>query len=135
MPVIVDTGILYAAADVGDAWHERVRAWLDDMSEPLIAPITVVPEVAYLLAARLGPTAERLFVASLAAGEIGVEQITRSDVERCRILLDEYPHIGFVDASLVALAERLHVRVVATTDRRDFGAVRPRHVGALELVP
>ena len=97
--------------------------------------ITVVPEVTYLLATRLGPDAERMFVASLAAGEIGLEQVTRSDVERCRVLLDEYPHIGFVDASLVAVTERLRVRVVATTDRRHFGAVRPRHIAALELVP
>jgi hypothetical protein len=29
----------------------------------------------------------------------------------------------------------LHVRVVATTDRRHFGAVRPRRLGALEIVP
>jgi uncharacterized protein len=50
-------------------------------------------------------------------------------------LLDEYPHIGFVDASVVAVTERLRVRVVATTDRRHFGAVRPRRVAALELVP
>jgi predicted nucleic acid-binding protein len=135
MPVIVDTGVLYAAADAGDAWHARVRAWLDGTSEPLIVPVTVVPEVTYLLAARLGPQAERVFVASLAAGEIGLEQVTRSDVERCGALLDEYPHIGFVDASVVAVTERLRVRVVATTDRRHFGAVRPRHVAALELVP
>jgi hypothetical protein len=135
MPVVVDTGILYAAADTGDAWHTRVCTWLAETSEPLIAPITVVPEVTYLLATRLGPDAERMFVASLAAGEIGLEQVTRSDVERCRVLLDEYPHIGFVDASLVAVTERLRVRVVATTDRRHFGAVRPRHIAALELVP
>lgn len=135
MPVIVDTGILYAASDAGDAWHGRVRAWLEGTTEPLVVPVTVVPEVTYLLAVRLGPDAERMFVASLAAGEIGLEQVTRSDIERCRALLDEYPHIGFVDASLVALAERLRVRVVATTDRRHFGAVRPRHVEALDLVP
>jgi predicted nucleic acid-binding protein len=39
------------------------------------------------------------------------------------------------DASIVAMAERLKVRRIATTDRRDFARVRPRHVDALELVP
>jgi predicted nucleic acid-binding protein len=135
MPVLVDTGILYAAADAGDAWHARVRTWLDTMSEPLLVAVTVVPEVAYLLAARLGVHAERAFVASIAAGELGLEHVNRADVERCRVLLDEYPQIGFVDASVVAVAERLRVKVVATTDRRHFSAVRARHVGALELVP
>src|SRR5262245_6253807 len=97
MPVLVDTGILYAVADAGDAWHPRIRDWLERNTEPLLVPITVVPEVTYLLAARLGAAAERAFVASLVAGELGVEPVTRADVERCRTLLDEYPHIGFVD--------------------------------------
>jgi uncharacterized protein len=83
----------------------------------------------------MGPAAQRAFVASLGAGELGLGQIGRADVERCRALLDEYPQIGFVDASVVAVAERLHIHVLATTDRRHFGAVRPRHVDALTLAP
>jgi uncharacterized protein len=37
--------------------------------------------------------------------------------------------LGAVDASVVAIAERLGVRRVATLDRRDFSVVRPRHAG------
>jgi hypothetical protein len=33
-------------------------------------------------------------VASLVAGKLGLEPITRADVARCRTLLDEYPAIG-----------------------------------------
>jgi predicted nucleic acid-binding protein len=40
-----------------------------------------------------------------------------------------------VDATVVAVAERLRVRVLATTDRRHFGAVRPAHADAFTLVP
>lgn len=40
-----------------------------------------------------------------------------------------------VDASIVAVAERLDVRKIATLDRRHFSVVRPRHVDALELIP
>ncbi len=43
--------------------------------------------------------------------------------------------LGTVDASLVALAERLGVTQIATLDRRDFSAVRPNHVEAFELLP
>ena len=135
MPVLVDTGVLYAAADTSDAWHGRVRRWLERNSEPLLVPVTVVPEATYLLATRLGPDAERALLGSLAAGELGLEQVTRADVARCEALLEDYGHIGFVDASVVAVSERLHVRVVATTDRRHFAAVRPRHVKAFDLVP
>jgi predicted nucleic acid-binding protein len=135
MPIVVDTGILYAAADAGDAWHPRVRTWLEGTSEPLLVPITVLPEATYLLATRLGPEAERSFVASVAAGELGLEQVVKADIERSRALLDEYPQIGFVDASVVAVMERLRLRVLATTDRRHFTRIRPRHVRTLDLVP
>jgi uncharacterized protein len=135
MPVVVDTGVLYAAADTGDSWHRRVKTWLEGTSEPLLVPVTVLPEVTYLLAARLGPEAERSFVAAIAEGELGVEPVSKTDLDRCRALLDEYPQIGFVDASIVAVMERLRLQVLATTDRRHFSRVRPRHVRALDLVP
>jgi len=43
--------------------------------------------------------------------------------------------IGFVDASVVAIAERLGIRQVWTLDRRDFSLIRPKHVGAFDIVP
>jgi len=95
----------------------------------------VVPEVCYLMRERLGATAERRFVESLAAEELALEDIAVGDVKRCAALLQLYPQIGFVDASVVAVAERLRLRVIATTDRRHFGSIRPKHVPTFELVP
>jgi hypothetical protein len=43
--------------------------------------------------------------------------------------------LGIVDASVVALAERRGIEVIATTDQRHFRAVRPQHVEAFTLVP
>jgi predicted nucleic acid-binding protein len=43
--------------------------------------------------------------------------------------------LGFVDASVLAVVERLGERKVATLDRRHLAAVRPRHVEVLELLP
>jgi hypothetical protein len=42
--------------------------------------------------------------------------------------------LGLVDASIVALAEELGVRRLATRDVRDFGAVRLRDGRPFELV-
>jgi predicted nucleic acid-binding protein len=39
--------------------------------------------------------------------------------------------LGFVDASIVAMAERLKLRALVTTDRRDFARVRPTHITVL----
>jgi len=40
-----------------------------------------------------------------------------------------------VDASVLALVERLAEPKVATLDQRHFRAVRPAHIEALELLP
>jgi uncharacterized protein len=50
-------------------------------------------------------------------------------------LLDDYDQIGVVDASVVAIAERLKLDTIATTDRRDFATVRPSHCATFHLVP
>ncbi len=52
-------------------------------------------------------------------------------------LVDRYADfpLGGVDASVIALAERLGVTEIATLDRRHFGVVRPKHVEAFTLLP
>jgi predicted nucleic acid-binding protein len=135
MALLVDTGVLYALADTDDRWHARAVAWLEQERELLAVPVTVLPEACYLLAVRLSVSAERRFIDALVAGEMAVEPLTAADLARVPQLLERHPEIGFVDASIVAMAERLGTMGVATTDRRHFGSVRPRHVAALELVP
>ena len=52
-------------------------------------------------------------------------------------LVQEYAGfpLGGTDASIVALAERPEASIVMALDRRHFGALRPRHRAALELLP
>jgi len=50
-------------------------------------------------------------------------------------LLATYEFLGLVDASVVAIAERIKAVTLATTDRRHFSVVRPAHAAALTLVP
>ncbi|MEN3539381.1 PIN domain-containing protein [Microbispora sp. ZYX-F-249] len=59
------------------------------------------------------------------------------DVDRAARLVEGYAglRLGFVDASVIALAERMRIDRVATIDRRHFTVVRPRHVLALTLLP
>jgi predicted nucleic acid-binding protein len=135
MAVLVDTGILYALADADDRWHDPATGWLEDVSELLLVSVTALAEVAYLLHTRLGPAAELAFVQSLAAGELEVEDLRRQDLARCGEVMRRYPQIGFVDASIVAMAERLKIDTIATTDRRHFESIRPKHTRAFNLVP
>ena len=135
MPLLVDTGIVYALADRSDAWHLKTQTYIESTHARLLAPITILPEVAYLLRDRLGSKAEEAFVRSLGSGEVGVEDIKRHDWSRIEALMAKYDVLGFVDASVVAVAERLKVAEIATTDRRHFGVVRPVHVDRFTLVP
>jgi predicted nucleic acid-binding protein len=135
MPLLIDTGALYALADADDAWHRRMSDFLAREHQTLLTPSTVIPETAYLIRNRLGPRIEQMFVESLADGEITVENLTQPDLARCAQLLGKYDFLGLVDASLVAVAERLKLNALVTTDRRDFRRVRPKHVPAFELLP
>lgn len=135
MPLLVDTGVLYALADADDAWHGRAKAWLEGAADVLVVPVTVLPEAAYLMRTRLGAPAEAQLVESLARRELAIEHLASQDVERTLELLRDYEDLGFVDATVVAMAERLGVRAIATTDRRHFGPVRPRHRPCFDLVP
>lgn len=135
MALLVDTGILYALADRSDGWHARARAYVEAARERLLAPVTILPEVASLLRDRLGAEAERAFVRSIVDGDLAIEDLTDLDWTRAEALMSGYDWLGLVDASLIAVAERLQMRVLATTDRRHFGAVRPAHVDAFTLVP
>jgi predicted nucleic acid-binding protein len=135
MPLLVDTGVIFALAYRKDAWHARVRSYLESYSGPLLAPVTILPEVAYLLRDRIGAHAERAFAAALSDGELAVEPVTHKDWHRVAQLTSTYKALGFVDASVVAVAERLKLHTIATTDRRNFGIVRPAHVERFTLVP
>lgn len=135
--VVADTGALYALMDRSDAWHARVVAWWARNRQPVVVPISVLPEVTYLLQTRIGGDAELAFVRAVAAGEFTVEPIGADDLERAAEVMDAYADfpLGFVDASLVAIAERFETRDLLTTDRRHFSAVRPRHAPGFQLVP
>jgi predicted nucleic acid-binding protein len=135
MPLLVDTGVLYALADRRDAWHRRVVDYLKESPQLLLAPVTILPEVAYLLRERIGERAERAFASSVARGEIAVEGLSAADLKRLPALMERYPSLGLVDASVAAMAERLRLRTLATTDRRHFSELRLSHVDHLALVP
>jgi predicted nucleic acid-binding protein len=135
--LVVDTGVVYALLDRSDAWHERARGAWDRHGEALVIPAPVVVEVCQLLAYRLGTKAEHGFLAAAARGEFLVESLEPGDYLRAAELVDLYADLplGFVDAAVVAVAERLEVDRVLTTDRRHFSVIRPRHVQRLVLEP
>lgn len=137
MALILDTGPLYAALDRSDADHAACRRLIENATEPLVVPAPVLVEVAYWTERRLGTGAWLALLDDVAAGAFVVEDLTLADYRRVRELCDRYADadVGFVDAAVLAVVERLAEPKLATLDRRHFGTLRPRHVDALALLP
>lgn len=137
LTVVADTGPIYALIDASDNWHARVATWWGRATSDVVLPVTILAEVTYLLQTRIGPVAEEAFVRAIADGEFTIEPLDDEDLPRIADIMHAYRDLplGFVDASVVAVAERLEAREVLTTDRKHFGVLRPRHARALSLLP
>jgi uncharacterized protein len=103
----------------------------------LLLPSTVLTETSWHVEKKFGAKREAAFLVAVASGELEIAELTAPDISRASDIVATYADmkLGFVDASVVALAERLRIKQVATVDRRHFTAVRPRHVDALTLLP
>lgn len=137
MAVIVDTSFIMALLNPGDAWHGACLRVASDLKTSLIVPITVLPEVAYLAESRLGQAVMRRAMAELLRPEWTLEAPNWSDLQRANELLELYgdAKLDFVDATVIAIAERLRIRRVLTLDQRHFRPIRPRHCPAFDLLP
>jgi predicted nucleic acid-binding protein len=107
------------------------------LTASLILPLPVLPEICYLLASRLGHVAMRRFLDELAASDTLLEPIDRADLRRITQLLEQYAdsQLDFVDAAVIAIAERRNVTHILTLDRRDFTMVQPQHCTHFEISP
>lgn len=135
--LICDTGPLLAALDSADRDHARCAAILQSTEEELVVPALVLAELDYWCHARLTSDAWLVFLEDLLDGAYRAEPPTHSDLVRCAELQRTYSDLslGVVDASVIALAERLGESKVATLDHRHFATVRTRHASSLRLMP
>ena len=137
MALILDTGPLYASLDRSDADHAPCRRLIEETDEPLVIPAPVLVEVDYWVHVRLHPGVLVTLLDDIVAGAYWVEDVQPGDYRRIRELCDRYDDadIGFVDAAVLAIVERLNEPKLATLDHRHFRALRPRHIDVLRLLP
>lgn len=137
MALILDTGPVYASLDRDDDDHRACRSLIESARESLIIPSPVLVEVDYLVHQRLHAGVFVALLNDIVSGAYKVEELEVGDYARILDLCDRYADldIGFVDAAVIAIVERLDESKVATLDRRHFSVVRPRHVDALRLLP
>ncbi len=137
MALICDTGPVYAALDRSDRDHDACASLLEQAEEPLVVPAPVVVEVEWLATSRLGAGPFDAFLGDVEDGAIDVEELSGEDYRRIRELCRRYGDLslGFVDAAIVAVAERYGENKLATLDIRHFSVVRPAHTRAFTLLP
>jgi hypothetical protein len=131
--LICDTGALidYLVESAHD--HRLFRSAID-RARTRYVPALVLAELDYFL--RNDRRAMQAFMHDLVRGAFtyappALDELSRAmDVDRRYSSLG----LGLVDGSVVALAEELDIRRVATRDVRHFAAVRLRDGSALELV-
>lgn len=136
MTLVLDTGPIVAALNEQDPDHERCAALLAD-TDDLLIPSPILVEVDYWLVKLGGTQVWTDFVADITRGAYRVTHPTDTDLTRAAELENTYSDLdlGLVDASIIALCERLNETTVATLDYRHFSVVRPRHCSHLTLLP
>lgn len=135
--LLVDTNIWLADGDRRSAHHHACAQLLADHPGELAAPVPVIAETAWLLLDRGGPAAQSAFLALVSTGRLDAVDLTAADWDRVLELVETYADLALdvIDASLIAVAERLGQRTIATLNHRDFAVVRPAHCDAFALVP
>jgi uncharacterized protein len=133
----LDTSVLLAALDGSDPDHGRCAELIGGSSENLVVPALVLSELDYWCYERLTAEVWQAFLEDILAGAYSVQSPTEADLRRCLELQRDYADlaVGVVDASLLALVERLGEPKVATLDHRHFATMRPSHIEALKLLP
>ena len=137
MALILDAGPLYAMLDRNDANHGACRKLIEESNEQLVIPAPVMGEVDYWIHVRMYPGVLVGLLDDINSGAYRVEELQAQDYRRIRDICDRYADadVGFVDAAVLAVIERLNEPKLATLDHRHFQILRPRHVDALQLLP
>jgi uncharacterized protein len=137
MAILLDTSAVLAAADTADLNHGAAMAWFARADEPLLLGALTLAELDVLLQRELGQAATLALLRSISGGGVRLVAPTGADLDRAAEHLEaaaeHRPRLA--DALLVAAAERLGVRRIATFDRRPIAVFRPRHVRAFDLEP
>ncbi len=127
--IVADSGAVYALLDAADRHHARLRRAFEEDPRSWVIPWAVLPEVDYLVTERLGREVADAFRQDLVDGLFTVEWGGSQDLVRALELDRRHADLdlGLVDAVVMAVAERLGARAIATLDLRDFAPVALRN--------
>jgi hypothetical protein len=131
---LIDTGVLLAAIDVDDPWHEVCADLLRHARFPIATTVAVLNETFHLLKrGSLWQPAWEL----LRSGGFTIAPIADADLPALEVLMARYADrsIDFADATLVHVAEREGLRTILTIDHADFETYRIGRNAKFRILP
>lgn len=133
---VADTNFVVALANKADKWHTACNK-VKRAEDTIALPQSVLAEVGYMFNRELGNRAMAAFLRGLNETKYRIVPLETEDFARTAEILEQYAdsRIDFVDATIVAVAERLRITRILTLDQRDFHIVRPKHAPHFEILP
>jgi predicted nucleic acid-binding protein len=135
---LLDSGFLYALIDEKDSHFKAVSDVRNHIKGQILFPAPAVTEVCYFVKRNLGLDTLVEFLGDLSGTkDFIIESPTTEDYLRSSEILRKYndSNIDFVDACIVAIAERLNITKILTVDHRHFRMFKPTHCKSFELIP
>jgi len=120
---LIDVGPIIAYYDSGDRGHSRVKTYFEKATCQFITTCPCLTEAMFML--RTDFRVQNELLLDLARSLYIVEQLLPGDFSRIAELNAKYSDVlgDYADLSLIAVAERLGIKSVATLDR-DFDIYR-----------
>ena len=128
MQVLLDTSAILSLSDKSSVINETVKNLVLNEDHLYIVPSTVIVETCQLLKYRFGAIYEIKFLQEIQLSNFIMETVGFEDIHRIIEILKKYSDLGagYVDSSIVAIAERLGTNKVITLDKKHFTVMTPR---------
>jgi uncharacterized protein len=134
---LADTSFIVGLLNQSDSRHREIVSVYKKQDKILVIQ-SVLNEVIYHLEKQLGKQSTADFLKAITNHkQFLLIPLEDTDILRTAEILEQYldSRIDFVDASIMAVAERMRSNIILTLDRRDFGIFRPVHISCFEILP
>ena len=136
MQIVLDTSAVIGLMDKNYRKHTLLKKIFTEKENVFILPSTTIGEICYMLNSRFGSKIELDFLQEIIKSSFQLELLKDIDIIRSIEILKKYDtlNIGYVDASIIAVAERLKVNKILTLDRKHFEVVAPRGFDCFDIL-
>jgi predicted nucleic acid-binding protein len=119
--IVLDSSIVIALIVADEPDHEEVKRWIFEIDDDLVTTPLALAEMDHVLERRAGHLVAARMWQDFERGAYQVRWWADALSETLKIArVESRLGVGLVDASLVALAERLGTNRIATLDHRHF---------------